>query len=468
MENMNNTVVETNVGGTNNSSSNYRVELVATIGGDSSSNNNNSKINVINNSGDNRIKQEDILPEVSKAEVMKELPLIVRCIASILCLFEKDTNPIKILLKYLAIATTLFGGLAASLNLKETMQKDGSIHVVPSFSLRSIGFFACFCLYAPVSIVSIQKYFNGNIGRVKLLHSWRLLSNSGKKKATTYTNRSFRGWLFYFLINLLGTIDQSRPKNESFRIFSYIQSFCTIYSFSIGFILYFSLLIFITIVETEIITSELQKMSKEMETLIFKSAQDNQMNNTEESKRVLLSRSNGRELMKRLVYLSDNVANKARRPVKLIGTSLALIVLSLILLITCYIIEAVLYSVEGKNVDIISLIVLQPLWMGGLYVFLHLSIKPSVCYRKFIEKLHKGDSLLILSECFSGDQLTLKYFFDGLEMQQKYLVWRYFIPGRGNVSVTYNLYQQILSSLAGVLVASIAFVLRQLGSLRES
>ena len=47
MENMNNTVVETNVGGTNNSSSNYRVELVATIGGDGSSNNNNSKINVI-------------------------------------------------------------------------------------------------------------------------------------------------------------------------------------------------------------------------------------------------------------------------------------------------------------------------------------------------------------------------------------------------------------------------------------
>ena len=40
------------------------------------------------------------------------------------------------------------------------------------------------------------------------------------------------------------------------------------------------------------------------------------------------------------------------------------------------------------------LVLLEVLWMGGLYVFLTLSIKPSVHYGYFVERLHRGDRMV--------------------------------------------------------------------------
>ena len=146
-----------------------------------------------------------------------------------------------------------------------------------------------------------------------------------------------------------------------------------------------------------------------------------------------------------------------KRPIALIGNVLGLIILSLIFLILFHIVDAVLDSTE-QNGNQTWVVMLEVLWMGGLYVFLTLSIKPSVHYGYFVERLHRGDSLLCLSESFSGDQLTLKYFFEGLEIQRKYLVWRCF-----GIPVTFRIFKQIFGSLLSLLVASLAYVLRQPG-----
>jgi len=146
----------------------------------------------------------------------------------------------------------------------------------------------------------------------------------------------------------------------------------------------------------------------------------------------------------------------------LIGNTLGLVILSLIFLIFFTLVDDLWDIMEGRNAEnrnqIYLPVLLEVLWMGGLYVFLTLSIKPSVHYGYFIERLHRGDSLLCLSECFSGDQLTLKYFFEGLEIQRKYLVWRCF-----GIPVTFTIFKQIFGSLLSLLVASLAYVLRQSG-----
>ena len=410
------------------------------------------------------LKKKETLPPVSKAEIIKELPVIVRCIAKVLCLFEKDSHPIKRLQKCLAITTIIVSGISALLGLQ--FSSDGS--VTSNIRLSNISTSICFCIYGPMSIISIQKYFYDSAGRARFLDSWRSMSFSARQKARSYTSRSFWGWFVYFLVSVVNLMIIFLVWPEEWAeaplvkyIYSGLTAFCGLYSFSFGFILYFTLLIFRVVVETESITVEISKMSKKAETSISKFTSEICTNYDEKSK-PLLNPGAAKKFIKELTDLYERIAAKVNRPVTLIGNTLGVIIVSLIFLMLFLLVDEVLDTMAGRSAEnraqIYFLVLLEVLWMGGLYVFLTLSIKPSVHYGYFVERLHRGDSLLCLSECFSGDQLTLKYFFEGLELQRKYLVWRVF-----GIPVTFRIFNQIFGSMLSLLVASLAFALRQSG-----
>ena len=140
------------------------------------------------------LENKETLSYVSKAEVMKELPVLIRVIAKLLCLFEKDSHPIKKLHKYLAITTIFVNGILAFLSLD--FSSDGK-SVTTNIRLGNISTCICFCIYGPISIISVQKYFNDSVGRARVLNSWRSISIAARQQAGSYTSRSFWGWFVF-------------------------------------------------------------------------------------------------------------------------------------------------------------------------------------------------------------------------------------------------------------------------------
>ena len=73
----------------------------------------------------------------------------------------------------------------------------------------------------------------------------------------------------------------------------------------------------------------------------------------------------------------------------------------------------------------------------------------------FFESIHRGDYVLILSECFNSDNNgALKYFLDGLEIQRRSVIWMIF-----GIPVTLEMYERV-GSLVSLLIAAIALILR--------
>ena len=149
------------------------------------------------------LKKKETLPPVSKAEIIKELPVIVRCIAKVLCLFEKDSHPIKKTAKIFGnyYHFCLWYFILIGLTI---WNSDGS--VTSKIRLSNISAGICFCIYGPMSIISIQKYFYDSVGRARFLDSWRSISFSARQKARSYSSRSFWGWFVYFLVSVVNII----------------------------------------------------------------------------------------------------------------------------------------------------------------------------------------------------------------------------------------------------------------------
>ena len=83
-------------------------------------------------------------------------------------------------------------------------------------------------------------------------------------------------------------------------------------------------------------------------------------------------------------------------------------------------------------------------------------MKPSIAYTRFLESIHRGDYVLILSECFNSDNNgALKYFLDGLEIQRRSVIWMIF-----GIPVTLEMYERVIGSLVSLLIAAFALILR--------
>merc|ERR1712023_348018 len=125
------------------------------------------------------------------------------------------------------------------------------------------------------------------------------------------------------------------------------------------------------------------------------------------------------------------------------GSSVGLIAIYLILIIVLNGVRFVLQSFKSDFIldinHLVYLILGETLWM----------------YALFLRSLHRGDNVFILSECFNGESNSgaLKYFFDGLEIQRRSVIWSVF-----GIPVTLELYERIIGSLVSLLITALALV----------
>ena len=242
-------------------------------------NNNNNNILENNNNDNNIFKQleeeenearkiEHELDTVSKSEILKAMPASFRFAAKLVFLFENDKHPIKFILKWISIIASIYAGITSLLNIQENGQLKIGIAQLPAP--------ICFCIYGPMSIMKVHHFFNGNVGRSAFLKSWKKLPKSSKQLATKYFSNSLIGWLTFAVFNLVNFIsvisDSKRLSNipEWFKIVNTISFVVWMYSFTIGFLLYFTFLIFILVVESEVIAFKIKQMSEKINKVIYK------------------------------------------------------------------------------------------------------------------------------------------------------------------------------------------------------
>ena len=177
--------------------------------------------------------------------------------------------------------------------------------------------------------------------------------------------------------------------------------------------------------------------------------------------RKIISRKDAKRIIKFFIQSLKKIASNVKRSVQILGSSVGLITIYLILIIILNGVQFVLQSFKsGFILDInhlVYLILVETLWMYGLYMLLTLSMKPSIEYTLFLRSLHRGDNVFILSECFNGKSNSgaLKYFFDGLEIQRQSVIWSVF-----GIPITLELYERVIGSLVSLLIAVLALILR--------
>ena len=433
-------------------------------------NNNNNNILENNNNDNNIFKQleeeenearkiEHELDTVSKSEILKAMPASFRFAAKLVFLFENDKHPIKFILKWISIIASIYFGIIGLLNIQENGQLKIGIAQLPAP--------ICFCIYGPMSIMKVHHFFNGNVGRSAFLKSWKKLPKSSKQLATKYFSNSLIGWLTFTVFNLVGFIsfisDSKRLSNipEWVRIVSTIGFAVSMYSFTIGFILYFTFLIFILVVESEVIAFKIKQMSEKINKVIYKFFEsgcddDHKIMN----RNTTINRKEAKKIIKIFIQSLETIAVNVKRPVRILGNSVGLVIFSLILYIILMGIHFVFQSFQSDYIldigGLVGFVITETLWMYGLYILLTISMKPSIAYTRFLESIHRGDYVLILAECFNSDNNgALKYFLDGLEIQRRSVIWMIF-----GIPVTLEMYERVIGSLVSLLIAAIALILR--------
>eukprot|EP00943_MAST-04B_sp_MAST-4B-sp1_P005670 g5670.t1 len=410
---------------------------------------------------------EDKLDIVSKSELLAEMPVSFRLAAKLIFLFESDTHPIKFILKWVAVVACIFTGVILTLNF----QLDGQT----KFSIGSIPSPICFCIYGPMSIIKTHHFFNGNVGRSTFLKSWKKLPIASKQSAAKYFSTVLVGWLIFTALNLVTYFQVSFEGSPEWLVtLFWIHFFMWLYTFTIGFILHFTFLIFILVVESESIACQINRMSEKTNkaiSFLFESEDggDDNINVLGHTKsmmmeRNIISRKDAKRIIKFFIQSLKKIAANVKRSVQILGSSVGLLIFSLILFIILSGLQFVLQSFRSdfilKITELVSLIMVEILWMYGLYIILTLSMKPSIEYTLFLRSLHCGDNVFILSECFNGKNNSgaLKYFFDGLEIQRQSVIWRIF-----GIPVTLEMYERVIGSLISLLIAALALILRSSG-----
>ena len=405
---------------------------------------------------------ESKLDIISKSELLAEMPVPFRLAANLVFLFESDTHPIKFILKWVAVVASIFTGVILTLNF----QLNGQL----KFSIASVPTPICYCIYGPMSIIKVHHFFNGNVGRSTFLKSWKKLPITSKQLATKYFSTCLVGWLIFTAFNFVNMLQiplEATPEwlVTLFRI--YLPMW--VYTFTIGFILHFTFLIFILVVESESIACQINRMSEKTNKAIsfFFESDDggddniNELGHTKSMmmERKIISRKDAKRIIKIFIQSLKKIAANVKRFVHILGSSLGLITIYLILIIIVNPFQFVVQSFKsGFILDIgqlVGLIMGETLWMYALYMMLTLSMKPSIEYTLFLRSLHCGDKVFILSECFNGES---KKFFDGLEIQRQSVIWSIF-----GIPVTLEMYERVIGSLVSLLLAALALILRSSG-----
>lgn len=85
-----------------------------------------------------------------------------------------------------------------------------------------------------------------------------------------------------------------------------------------------------------------------------------------------------------------------------------------------------------------------------LSLMLSYTIMPSIEYNKLIDELHMPNNVWGLSKSYGENKSALQYFFDGLDLNRKNLIWTIF-----GIEITTKTYKNIMGSLFSLLVATV-------------
>ena len=177
---------------------------------------------------------ESKLDIISKSELLAEMPVLFRLAAKLVFLFESDTHPIKFILKWVAVVASIFTGVILTLNFQLNGQTKFTIGSVPTP--------ICYFIYGPMSIIKIHHFFNGNVGRSTFLKSWKKLPITSKQLATKYFSTFLVGHLIFTAFNFVNMLQISFEGSPEWLVTWFmIYIPMLIYTFTIGFILYFDI-----------------------------------------------------------------------------------------------------------------------------------------------------------------------------------------------------------------------------------
>ena len=364
-----------------------------------------------------------------------DLPPIIRCMILLTRLNKPRTDVLRIL--FLVFANILT--VASAVNF-----------AAQGFSLEFVAVLFWFAVSQWVINVSLYSYFNDQGD--SLLRAYSKLPSETQQSSGIPTLFMFVLCVCMSLLLLVTLLVSGQPKTVWFYLW-----FTFPLTFSIGMV-YVALSIFVMNVVSVATKNDIQNLSSTIMSNIDAHNSINSSSSTPASS----GDKKAKDLMNTLTVATNRIGASMVHPVKKVGLGLAMFVLNVLAMIVLDIIAKVTNATSNtgntngafaNNTFVVaSTILLQTIWNFCLYFLLSVTMKPSLAYTRFIDRLKRPSSLLVISECFVGDQ---RYFFDGLELHREHLVWKVF-----GISVTLDLYQKIFGSLLSLFVIGGSLVVR--------
>ena len=117
---------------------------------------------------------------------------------------------------------------------------------------------------------------------------------------------------------------------EWFIIVSTIGFAVWTYSFTIGFVLYFTFLIFILVVESEVIAFKIKQMSEKINKVIHKFFESDCDDDHKIMNPNTINRKEAKKIIKIFIQSLETIGVNVKRSVRILGNSVGLIIFSLI------------------------------------------------------------------------------------------------------------------------------------------
>jgi hypothetical protein len=388
-----------------------------------------------------------ITTSFKKKELLMALSPTVRRYFKLLRLLESGNDCKRSTYKWFTIISIVWLGLHFILNL-EADEVKGTVELKPQMAAVSLGIFVGICI--PIIIFYIYKYFDDQGENFYQL--WRHLSVQKRKKSSKvlrYITRIIKiwacfMWLVFTIIVLLLVFGWFYPTMEAwFRVYEASFYFSIVWNLTWGGLYCFGLTFYLIAIISSAASEKINQISSET---IDRLTDYSHMEEGEI------------DVLKELTRKCKVAELQLQKGYKTVGICLAQVVIIGILQTVIPLLDIVLLIIGGfrpRPIAIIVLIMYTLPFAVGLYVVLSYATQPSIDYTAFIHACHKPDTLWTISKCYSGNQATLQYFFDGLELQRQHFIWKAM-----GLPITMELYHRVIGSLVSINLASVALALR--------
>ena len=398
--------------------------------------------------------------EFSKDMLLQDVSLATRRMFKSIKLLENSKNTKRFLKAWFAMVFVAITGIGQLISFTYTpgaeVTSGNSTHYtknVIKMNRINIGFASNafnFIVHLPMQIWILLKYFDDN-GEDFYKNIWKPLAKKEKEKLSKLVYKtdillkvfsivmcgvSIIPTMVFAAINEIGAPLWS-------VIYLEIVYAAAIITWFFGAFRYAPIMIFVVLAISSAAEYNIQKIS----TLIVRRIRSYDINKDGETK-----------LLNELENHFNIAKEKIKKGVEVVGTGLALSIFTFILSAICHCTDVVLLAISGAQIDLQSSVyyfMAIPLFIYFVALLLRFTIQPSIQYELLIDTLHKPKHLWVISKCYSGNQATLHFFFNGLERQSKQLIWKSM-----GVPITFDVYQRVIGSLVSILIMTMAFMLR--------